>query len=280
MLSQAQNHNSHDLFASSVARTVNTLHAEPHTLYASARVEVSSVVRQEAVELRDAMQSLQHQEVPRAVLKLSFLWHQDVAHLFEEIVQEGCSYVGVIPKELIRDMGKRAEGFAAAIGSSYVIADLLCSRFAKGSAPVHVDYGEFLKPEASVISTQDQRALSFVMPYVGAGTEYLGHHRELVEGELRPSIIKENTTALGIEHLLVRHPLAETCTWESTNGATYSVHKNGLCIHRAPASTDFRLLLALDACVPGGKIGHPITEVRDRVIRNIRTIRGLRAQFS
>lgn len=279
MVSPAHNRPSHNRFATSVGHTVRQLAADPQKLFASGEFEVSSAVQRDAVEVRDSMQSLQRQDTSRAVLKLSFLWHQDVAHLFDEIVQEGCSYLGVIPKALIRDMGKRAEGFSSAIGSPYVIADLLCSRFATGSAPVHVDYGEFLKSDETVLRKHDARAFSLVMPYVGQGTEYLHHPRELVEGELRCKIIKENASVLGIEHVLAHHPLAQECTWQATTSTTYSVHKNGLSIHRAPASKEFRLLLALDACVPGGKLGDPIAEVRNRVIKNIRTVRGLRSQL-
>jgi hypothetical protein len=279
MLSPTRNQDSRDRFGISVAETVEKLRADAQKLYASGDAIVSPTARREAVELRDAMQALQHQEVARTVLKLSFLWHQDVAHLFEDIVQEGCSLMGVLPKVLIRDMAKRAEGFASAIGSPYVVADLLCARFTKDSAPVHVDYGEFLKVEESVLRTPDRRALSLVMPYVGEGTEYLHHSRELVEGELRPYVIKENTSVFGIERIISHHPLAQGCEWHPTSGATYSVHKNGLSIHRAPASKEFRLLLALDACVVGNKIVDPIREVRDRVIKNIRLVGGLRSKL-
>ena len=278
MLSLPKNQDSRDQFGTSVAQAVELLRADTHKLYASGDVVVSRDARREAIELRDAMQALQPQEVPQAVMKLSFLWHQDVAHLFEDIVQEGCSYVGVLPKALISDMAKRAENFASAIGSPYVLADLLCSRFAKGSAPVHVDYGEFLKADASVLDTPDKRALSLVMPYVGEGTEYLGHPRELVEGELRPCVIKENRSVIGIEHLIAGHPLAEGCAWHATSSAMYSIHKNGLSIHRAPVSEEFRLLLALDACVVGNKIENPIREVRERVMKNWSLVRGLRSK--
>lgn len=280
MLSVRKNPDCHDKFGASVAHTVRRLTGDPQKLSASGDAAVSSEARREAVELRDVMQSLQNQGDERSVLKLSFLWHQDVANLFEDIVQEGCSYVGVNPRALIRDMATRAEVFAAAIGSRYVIADLLCSRFRADSAPVHVDYPEFLKADESVLRMPDRRALSFVMPYVGQGTQYLEHPRELVEGDLRPYVIKESSSVLGIEHRISRHPLAAGCSWRSTSDSTYSIHKNGLSIHRAPASDDFRLLLALDACVSGNTMGDPITEVRDRVFRNIRVIRGAQSKIT
>lgn len=258
---------------------VEHLRTSSAELFQSVKTSVSPAVSREAREVRDTLKGLLSSESERAVMKLSFLWHEDVADLFPHLVAESFAHAGLSVPTLVGDMMVRAQGVANALHSPYVSVDLLCSRFAKGMAPVHVDYGEFLAEGRSDTSPKHPRALSFVMPYVGSGTEYLLHSRDLVERSLHGAIKRSNNSVVGIGKDLDECPEAAGLSWVSTPENSFTIHRNGLSIHRAPSSRDFRLLLAVDACIPAEKVARPLNAVRDKVIHNVRLIRGHRAQL-
>lgn len=264
-------------FAKAAVETASRLRACPVTLFAAGAAPRSSQVGREARELRDSLKSLQQDGVERAVLKLAFIWHEEIADLFPHLVEETFAHAGVSAPTLVRDMTDRAENVATAIGSRCVAVDLLCSRFARNSAPIHVDYGEYVVGRGPELGAEHVRALSFVMPYVGRGTEYLIHSREVVEGPLMESIKRGNNTVLGINQEFQRCPEAVGGEWVSTPSDSFTFHRNGLCLHRAPSSSDFRLLLAIDACLPPEKIARPLDSLRNTLMRNISLIRGHRS---
>lgn len=264
-------------FAKAVVDTASQLRADPDTLFASGVAYRSPHVTREARELRDTLKALQQEGVERAVLKLAFLWHEEIADLFPHLVEETFAQTGVSAPTLVRDMTERAENVATALGSPCVAVDLLCSRFTRNSAPIHVDYGEYVVAGGPELNVAHLRALSFVMPYVGRGTEYLVHSRDLVEGPLMEGIKRRNNTVLGINEEFAGYTEATKAHWVSTPSDSFAFHRNGLCLHRAPSSTDFRLLLAIDACLPSEKVARPLQSLREALMRNISLIRGHRS---
>ena len=174
-------------------------------------------------------------------------------------------------------MTKRTEEIAKALATPCVAVDLICSRFTRGMSPVHVDYGEFLAPGRPERSASHVKALSFVMPYVGQGTEYLVHDKGLVKRHLFEAIKQRNNSVVGIGRELEDCPEASQLSWVSTPDRSFTIHRNGLSIHRAPGSRDFRLLLAVDACVTPNELTNPLDGVREKVLRNVRLIRGHRS---
>jgi hypothetical protein len=211
------------------------------------------------------------------VLKLAFLWHEEIADLFPHLVEETFAHAGVSASTLVRDMTERAENVATALGSPCVAVDLLCSRFTRNRSPIHVDYGEYVVARGPELNPEHVRSLSFVMPYVGRGTEYLVHSRDLVEGPLIEGIKRRNNTVLGINEEFERCSELEERRWISTPSDSFAFHRNGLCLHRAPSSSDFRLLLAIDACLPAEKVARPLQSLRDALMRNVSLIRGHRS---
>lgn len=264
-------------FAKAVVDTATQLRAAPHTLFASGAAHRSPQVTREARELRDTLKALQQEGVERSVFKLAFLWHEDIADLFPHLVEETFAQTGVSAPTLVRDMTERAQNVATALRSPFVAVDLLCSRFTRNSAPIHVDYGEYIVAGGPELNAEHLRSLSFVMPYIGRGTEYLVHSRDLVEGPLREGIKRRNNTVLGINEEFERCPEAAGAHWVSTPSDSFAFHRNGLCLHRAPSSSDFRLLLAIDACLPQEKVARPLESLRDALMRNISRIRGHRS---
>jgi hypothetical protein len=253
------------------------LRAAPEALFATQDARWTSLVAQEAKDLRDTLKSFQQQGVERAVLKLAFVWHEDVADLFPHLVAETFAHVGVSAPALVADMNMRSQAVAEALKSPFVSVDLICSRFSPGMAPVHVDYGEYLVPGRAELSAGHVRALSFVMPYVGKGTEYLVHQRSLAEEVLGESIKRSNNSVLGINQDIACCPEAVGLSWVSTPAKSFSFHRNGLSIHRAPSSSSFRLLLAIDACVAPEKLGRPLDMLRDKMLRNMSLIKSHRS---
>lgn len=264
-------------FAKAVVDTASHLRADPDTLFAAGVVHRSPQVNREARELRDALKALQQQGVERSVLKLAFLLHEEISDLFPHLVEETFAQAGVSAPTLVRDMTDRAHHVATALGSPFVAVDLLCSRFTRNSAPIHVDYGEYVVNRGPELKADHLRALSFVMPYVGRGTEYLVHSRELVEESLLEGIKRRNNTVLGINEEFARCSEAAKPHWVSTSSDSFAFHRNGLCLHRAPSSSDFRLLLAIDACLPPEKVARPLDTLRETLMRNISRIRGHRS---
>lgn len=264
-------------FSTSVASTAAALRLNTETLFSSSKVSIPVAASREASELRDTLKSFQQLGVERAVLKLSFLWHESVADIFPHLVAESFAHAAVSAPALVDDISARARSVAIALASPCVAVDLICSRFARGKAPVHVDYGEFLLPGRPELDPSHVKALSFVMPYVGEGTEYLAHHRGLVENSLSEAIRIHNNSILGIGRDVEESAAVSRLQWLSTPSDSFTLHRNGLSIHRAPSSRDFRLLLAIDACVSPGALERPLDAVREKVLRNVRLIRGHRS---
>ena len=264
-------------FAKAVVDTAADLRKSPDALFSTGTAFRSPQVGREARELRDTLKALQQEGVERSVLKLAFLWHEEIADLFPHLVEETFAHAGVSAPTLVRDMTERAQDVATALGSPFVAVDLLCSRFARNTAPIHVDYGEYVTGGGAELSADHVRSLSFVMPYVGRGTEYLVHSRDLVQGPLLGGIKRRNNTVLGINEEFERCPEAARAHWVSTPSGSFAFHRNGLCLHRAPSSSDFRLLLAIDACLPAEKVAHPLQSLREALMRNVSRIRGHRS---
>lgn len=264
-------------FANAVVDIASQLRASSDTLFATGGAHRSPQVSREARELRDTLKALQQEGVERSVFKLAFLWHEEISDLFPHLVEETFAQAGVSAPTLVRDMTDRAHSVATALGSPFVAVDLLCSRFTRNSAPIHVDYGEYVVAGGPELKAGHVRALSFVMPYVGRGTEYLVHARELVEGPLMEGIKRRNNTVLGINEEFGNCSEAAKAQWVSTSTDSFSFHRNGLCLHRAPSSSDFRLLLAIDACLPAEKVARPLDSLRETLMRNISRIRGHRS---
>jgi len=90
-------------------------------------------------------------------------------------------------------------------------------------------------------------------------------------------IKRRNNTVLGINEEFAGCPEAAKQHWVSTPSDSFTFHRNGLCLHRAPSSADFRLLLAIDACLPAEKVARPLQSLREALMRNISLIRGHRS---
>jgi hypothetical protein len=184
-----------------------------------------------------------------------------------------------VAHNLAMDMQGRARSFAKALGVSCVSIDLLCSRFRGDAAPIHVDYGEILKhADAGAASPlDDHRAFSFIMPYIGEGTQYLPHPRSLTEQRLREAIISSGHSKGGLSDALTGHIDISPGAWVSTSSTSYTIHRNGLAIHRSPSSESCRLVLAIDACISTADKERPLQGIRERIIRNHRVVRALNA---
>jgi hypothetical protein len=264
-------------FAKVVVNTASDLRVSPEALFLTGAAFRSPQVSREAREVRNTLKALQQDGVERSVLKLAFFWHEEVADLFPHLVEETFAQAGVYAPNFVRDITERAQNVAVALGSPFAAVDLLCSRFTRNMAPIHVDYGEYVVARGPELKAEHVRALSFVMPYVGKGTEYLVHSRDLVEGPLMEGIQRHNNTVLGINEEFEGCPEAARAGWVSTPSDSFAFHRNGLCLHRAPSSSDFRLLLAIDACLPPEKVARPLDTLRETLMRNISRIRGHRS---
>jgi hypothetical protein len=265
-------------FADTLTRDVTELRANRERLFITGEARIAPSADRDVREFRDTVQALLPPCGDRTIFKLGFVWHEQHADIFCDTVQESLSRLGMCGRYLANDIQGRARSFVRAIGASCVSVDLLCSRFSEGMSPVHVDYPEFLKvkEDASGSPLTDHRAFAFVMPYVGGGTEYLQHPRALVENLLRHEIIAKGTSPNGISDLLSGSGELNTYEWSSVPPRAYSIHRNGLAIHRSPSSEDLRVVLAIDACVSNETRVRPLQGIREKIIHNQRALSALK----
>ena len=266
-------------FAEHLSHDVSRLQSDPELLSVTGERRLPTSAARESIQLRDAFQSLLDPTTDRSLVKMGFLWHKEYADIFCDTVVESLSRAGVVAHNLAIDIQGRARSFAKALGVSCVSIDLLCSRFRGDAAPVHVDYGELLQQgdDGSSSPLNDHRAFSFIMPYSGEGTQYLSHPRSLTERRLREAIISSGQSKDALSQFLSEQMDMASAEWISTSSTSYTIHRNGLAIHRSPSSDDCRLVLAIDGCVPATAFGNPLLCIRERIIRNERAVRALRA---